>query len=271
MIWGANPAYTQIPNMHFLNEARYNGVWVVTIGLDYLPRRPPSHWAKERGIESFLDREGAERRLDDFHERFTFDERFGEGSQTALAEEIVDKTSYIDKNFEQLRETGFTRINGIGIHPVNLGNATDILPDEPAVNRRWSGKPPPPVGGDYPLVLSGGHTRWSIHSGWRNLDLLLRLQSGEAAAFVAGPDAHARGIADGDLVRLWNDVGEFVVHAKVSQAVQPGSLIIYHAWEDYQFHSGRGYRNVLPSPINPAELAGGYRHLRPVPAGFQPG
>jgi anaerobic selenocysteine-containing dehydrogenase len=88
---------------------------------------------------------------------------------------------------------------------------------------------------------------------------------------VAEPDAEARRISDGDTIRLWNRVGEFRVRAKVSAAVRPGTVILYHAWEDYQFPGGEGYRNVLPSPLNPVELAGGYNHLRPVPAALQPG
>ena len=35
LIWGGNPAYTQIPNFHFLAEARYNGARIVTIAPDY--------------------------------------------------------------------------------------------------------------------------------------------------------------------------------------------------------------------------------------------
>ena len=35
LIWGANPVYTQIPNAHFINEARYHGGTVVTIAPDY--------------------------------------------------------------------------------------------------------------------------------------------------------------------------------------------------------------------------------------------
>ncbi|MBW2714108.1 MAG: molybdopterin-dependent oxidoreductase, partial [Deltaproteobacteria bacterium] len=35
LIWGGNPTYTQIPNAHFINEARYNGAQVVTITPDY--------------------------------------------------------------------------------------------------------------------------------------------------------------------------------------------------------------------------------------------
>jgi len=37
LIWGGNPAYTNIPNFHFIAEARYNGTKVVTISPDYSP------------------------------------------------------------------------------------------------------------------------------------------------------------------------------------------------------------------------------------------
>ena len=35
LIWGGNPIYTQIPNAHFITEARYNGARVITIAPDY--------------------------------------------------------------------------------------------------------------------------------------------------------------------------------------------------------------------------------------------
>ncbi|MBK7728230.1 MAG: molybdopterin-dependent oxidoreductase [Gammaproteobacteria bacterium] len=35
LIWGGNPTYTQIPNAHFINEARYNGARIVAITPDY--------------------------------------------------------------------------------------------------------------------------------------------------------------------------------------------------------------------------------------------
>ena len=35
LIWGGNPTYTQIPNAHFINEARYHGATVVCIAPDY--------------------------------------------------------------------------------------------------------------------------------------------------------------------------------------------------------------------------------------------
>ena len=259
--------------------------------------------ARERNIRTFRDGSGNIRRLDDFYRRFTFDGRFADDAQTDIVREMVAKTSFVDAGFDALRTEGFARVTGIGSHPINSGNATDVPPHAPATNRGWrreragpwptltrriqfyidhpfylelgeelpTHKEPPTAGGDYPLVLTGGHTRWSIHSGWRNLALLLRLQRGAAAAFVARSDAEARGIADGDDVRLWNDVGAFRVRARLSAAVRPGTVVLYHAWEDYQFRDGRGCRTAMPSPLNPVELAGGYYHLRPGPASLQPG
>lgn len=259
--------------------------------------------ARERGVQGFTDRHGELQRLDDFYDRFTDGGRFGEDKQSELIAEVVRKTSFVDASFDDMRTTGFRRITGIGGHPINLGNATDVTPDAPVVNRGWrtktpapwptltrriqfyidhpfylelgeelpTHKEPPRPGGEHPLILTGGHTRWSIHGSWRNLDLMLHLQRGEAAAFVAMQDARARGIADGDRMRIYNDVGDFIVRARVSNAVRPGTVILYHAWEDHQFLGGKGYRNVLPSPLNPIELAGGYNHLRPAPASLQPG
>ena len=60
-------------------------------------------------------------------------------------------------------------------------------------------KEPPRAGGDYPLRMTGGHTRWSIHATWRDSALMLRLQRGEPALWVSSLDASARGIRDGDI------------------------------------------------------------------------
>jgi len=79
-----------------------------------------------------------------------------------------------------------------------------------------------------------------------------------------------RGISDGDLVEVRNDIDSFHVHAKLSPSLRPQQLIIYHAWENYQFPGGKGFQNLIPSPINPVELAGGEGHLRPYLITMQP-
>ena len=60
------------------------------------------------------------------------------------------------------------------------------------------------------------------------------------------------------------------IMAKVSPAVRPGQLILYHAWENFQFRDGKGFQNLIPSPLNPVELAGGQFHLRPMVIAMQP-
>ncbi len=89
--------------------------------------------------------------------------------------------------------------------------------------------------------------------------------------YMAPDDAKARGINDGEVVKAYNDIGQFLVQAKVSPAVRPGQVVLYNAWENYQFPGGIGHRNVIASPINPVELAGDYFHIRPAPAILQPG
>jgi nitrate reductase alpha subunit len=83
-------------------------------------------------------------------------------------------------------------------------------------------------------------------------------------------DASARGIVDGDRVAVYNDVGRFVTQVKTSPALRPGQVIMYHAWENFQFEGGMGHRNVTPSPINPLRLVGDYPAMKPSMAIRQP-
>jgi nitrate reductase alpha subunit len=66
--WGANPAYTQIPNAHFLTEARYRGAELVCITPDYsatamhadhfIPVKPGGDAALGLGVAHVLVEEG---------------------------------------------------------------------------------------------------------------------------------------------------------------------------------------------------------------------
>ena len=123
-------------------------------------------------------------------------------------------------------------------------------------------KEPLPAGGPYPLRLTGGHARWSQHSIFRANQQLLRLQRGGPVAYLSQADARERGISDHDQIRVYNDVGEFVLRAKISPAVQPGEVICYHAWEGYQFPEGATQNDVAASPLKPTNMVGDYGHLQ---------
>jgi hypothetical protein len=65
-------------------------------------------------------------------------------------------------------------------------------------------------------------------------------------------------------------MGSFEIMAKVSPAVRRSQLIIYHAWENFQFRDGQGFQILMPAPLNPVELAGGQYHFRPMIIAMQP-
>jgi DMSO reductase family type II enzyme molybdopterin subunit len=259
--------------------------------------------ARERGVKTFSDRHGNERRLDDLYENFSRHGDFGPNDDEKVAEALLESSSNLEGvTWAELRKRGWARFTGLGTSPVAIGGATEVRPDDtithftkhvfekqpyPTLSRRIQfyqdhelylelgeelprHKDPPTAGGDYPLLLSGGHTRWSIHASWRDDALMLQQQRGEPVVYMALPDAEARGIRDGEIVRVWNDLGEFQVMAKPSAAVRPGMLFIYHAWENYQFRNGVGYQSLIPSPLNPVELSGGQYHLRPMSPCMQP-
>jgi DMSO reductase family type II enzyme molybdopterin subunit len=122
-------------------------------------------------------------------------------------------------------------------------------------------KGPPAAGGPYPLRLTGGHTRWSIHAIWRSDELMQQLQRGEPVLYMNPDDARARRISDNDRARVFNDVGEFECLVKPAPSVQPGQAIIYHAWESFQFAGYKGQQEPIPSPWKALHLVGDYGQL----------
>lgn len=260
--------------------------------------------AERKGITMFRGRSGDERRLDRVYDDLTFGRRFMEGdSEKVLAELVRLSLNLKGTTWGQLKEKGYARFSSLGMGALNIGNATDIETNEPITPNRWHTeqklpwptltrriqfyidqelyfelgeelpvhKDNPKIGGDYPLLMTGAHTRWSIHSIWRPDSRMLRLQRGEPMLYMSPKDAGPRRLEDGDWVRVHNDVGSFEVRVKLAPTLRPGQLLIYHAWEPFQFRGGRSHQVAIPSPINPIQLAGGYFHLRPTPFSGEPG
>ncbi|MBW2241893.1 MAG: molybdopterin-dependent oxidoreductase [Deltaproteobacteria bacterium] len=259
--------------------------------------------AKARGMESFVDRRGDERPLHNLYDKYSQGGRFGPTDDEEVCADLLDKATNLGGlKWPELKKKGFARFEGIGKSPGSIGNATSIRPGEtitpltnhvfdkvpyPTLSRRMQfyldqelylemgeelpmHKDPPMAGGDYPLMLTGGHARWSIHASWRDDKLMLQQQRGEPVVIIGLEDAVDRRIRDGAQVRVFNDLDEFQIMAKVTPGVRKGQLIVYHAWENFQFKNGKGFQNLIPSPLNPVELAGGQYHLRPMVIALQP-
>jgi nitrate reductase alpha subunit len=132
-------------------------------------------------------------------------------------------------------------------------------------------KETPAIGGNHPLQMINAHTRWSIHACWRDQKHMLQLDRGVPVVLMSAEDAAQRGIEDGDRVRVFNDIDAFELRAKVSPALRPAQVVVYHAWEPYQFEGRKSHATLTPSPFDPLQLAGGYFHLQPRPAVGTPG
>ncbi len=294
-----------VPYNHVTNQAveplgeSQTDFWIITMLTKHIQEQ-----AKERGLESVTSHIGKEIKLDQLYEDMTMDGQFTENDTDKAAGAILEQSSNLSHvSWEEQKEKGFARYNSLGLSPLSIGNAGELKADEPFIpltnhtikkhpyptqTRRIQFyidhtlylahdehlpryKEPPSMGGNYPLIMTGAHTRWSIHGVWRDSKIMQRLNRGQPYMVISVEDAESRGIADGDWMRAFNDVSEFVVRAKVAPGVQPGSTVMHHAWENYQFPGKGAPRSVSPSPVNPVELAGDHPHLKVGMLEGQPG
>jgi DMSO reductase family type II enzyme molybdopterin subunit len=258
--------------------------------------------ARARGLTKFETDDGRNVDIEDIAETQDFGfNSIDEFLDEALKESVTAGTLPEGSDLAMFRREGIIRFNGIsGFDPIGMALATDIKPDEPIVpliyhtgqkkipyptyNRRISfyidhpwfleageghpiHKDNPKMGGDYPLRMTSGHQRWSVHSIWITDDVLAKTHQGRPFMFMNTEDAEERGVKDGDLVRVFNDFDTFKVHVKLTAAarskdeVRPGQVIIYHAWEPYQFDKWKSYDAAIPGMIKWLDLAAGYGHL----------
>ncbi|MCI4406635.1 MAG: molybdopterin-dependent oxidoreductase, partial [Sulfuricurvum sp.] len=119
-----------------------------------------------------------------------------------------------------------------------------------------------PQSKDYPYVFMTPHARWSIHSNYKTSRTLLRLQRGVPAVQVNRKVAEAKGIKDGDTIRIYNALGEFYAMAKLSSSAPADGLVMEHGWEPYMYLKNKGHNEVVPTSLNLLEMADGWGHLK---------
>ncbi len=250
--------------------------------------------ARQRGVGKIRDGFGAEHDLQNVYELWTRNGEFPETNPEKALAYILEKSACSEGYaWSDVRHKGAVPIKGIGEYVPTNAVCSDYTPGQTVYPSQWFGekkqpwptltgrqqfyidhpwyleageelpvhKEPPPAGGNYPLRMTGGHTRWSIHAIWRDQRHMLRLQRGEPVMYMNDHDAQQRGIADHDRVRVFNDVGAFIVRVKTAPSVQPGQVIVYHAWEPYQFEGWRSAQEPVASPWKPLHLVGDYGQL----------
>jgi anaerobic dimethyl sulfoxide reductase subunit A len=111
-----------------------------------------------------------------------------------------------------------------------------------------------PLSEKYPLQLTGFHYKARTHSTYGNVDVLKAACRQEM--WINPLDARARGISNGERVRIFNGRGEVHIHAKVTPRILPGVVALGEgAWynPDANRIDRAGSINVLttqrPSPL----------------------
>lgn len=73
----------------------------------------------------------------------------------------------------------------------------------------------------YPLMLISQHAPYRTHDQWFNIEEIQEIE-GPPSVFINEQDARARGIRQGDRVKVFNDRGSISVIAKLTNRVKPG-------------------------------------------------
>lgn len=100
----------------------------------------------------------------------------------------------------------------------------------------FGGLPENPLAQSYPFMFMQGKTRFRIHS-YFSASSWLR-QYYEPSVSISPEDAEAKGIENGDMVRVYNDRGSFVAAAHVDPSMQKGSLFSAETTYTQQYQEG---------------------------------
>src|SRR3990170_1805897 len=261
--------------------------------------------AKARGMTEFTNRMGQNVNLEGVYDRITLggfladdEKEFDEAIRDTAAYGIIPEGTTL----ETLRETGTVRWTGWGMIGHGLAQASTIEPDKTHNPFRWhtEEKQPYPTltrraqfyidhewfleggeelpvhkenpnhGGDRQFRLTSGHPRWSIHSMNMTNNIILNTHRGEPFIFLNPDDAKAKGIENGDEVRVVNDAGHLNIAVKISPSVRPGQVILYNGFEPYQHREWFSQSDVEPGMVKWLHMAGGYGHLKYRPWHWQP-
>jgi len=135
-------------------------------------------------------------------------------------------------------------------------------PDRPALNRYMPTYEDPsrePELAGFPLKLLTGHTRYAFHvmgddessSVWGIREHRIEKDGHYyLVARIHPQDAAARGIRDGDLMRLWNHRASVVCAAQVTARIQPGVISAYSGSAQYRPAGEPGRSTDLGGCVN---------------------
>jgi nitrate reductase alpha subunit len=129
----------------------------------------------------------------------------------------------------------------------------------------------PPSNGNPEIVLNfiTPHQKWGIHSTYTDNLIMLTLSRGGPIVWISEIDARQAGIADNDWIELYNANGALTARAVVSQRVNAGMCLMYHAQEkivnvpgsEVTGQRGGIHNSMTRTVLKPTHMIGGYAQL----------
>ncbi len=181
-------------------------------------------------------------------ERMGFTEDCFRDSDEEIARQAInyDHPRMRSIDFEGLKERGWMRLNvpenfapfAEGDFPTPSGKCeffsetlarqgVDPLPTY--IPPRESARSAPELARRYPLAIISPPAHNFLNSSFANLPTFVKAE--KAPRLEIHPlDAAARGIKDGDRVRVFNDRGEFNLKARVTEKARPGVVVALSVW-----------------------------------------
>jgi anaerobic selenocysteine-containing dehydrogenase len=106
----------------------------------------------------------------------------------------------------------------------------------------------------YPLAFISPPAHHFLNSTFSAQPVFVR-REGEASVTIHPRDAGTRGIAEGQMVRVFNDRGAFLARARVSDAARPGLVVGLSIWWAKMCPGGRNANAVTSQELT--DMGGG--------------
>jgi nitrate reductase alpha subunit len=157
-------------------------------------------------------------------------------------------------------------------HPWMVDFGEGLVSYRPPINTRTVQNMLDKHGEESPTILLNfitPHQKWGIHSTYTDNLHMLTLSRGGPIVWVSEVDANKIGIKDNDWLEVFNTNGAIVARAVVSQRVNEGMMLMYHAQEKLVHTPGskitnaRGgiHNSVTRATIKPTHMIGAYAQL----------
>jgi len=119
---------------------------------------------------------------------------------------------------------------------------------------RESAASAPELAKRFPLAFISPPAHHFLNSTFSSQPVFVR-REGEASVTIHPDDASSRGIAEGQMVRIYNDRGSFLARARVSDAARPGLVVGLSIWWAKMCPGGRNANAVTGQELT--DMGGG--------------